>query len=289
MIEEFAPAKVNLTLHVGPARADGYHPVDSLVVFADRGDRLSVSPASDFKLAIEGEGAETLNAEADNLVLKAAHLLHEVGGLSASTGAHIHLNKTIPLGSGLGGGSANAAAALRALNTLWSLDWPVEKLADLGAQIGSDVPACVWSKPLHMTGRGEQVTLFTEWPELCGVLCLPGSSVSTARIFSAYDANLPDALRLSAVTPTHDVEAALAMVNAGTNDLETVAIQQAPVIGHAITALRGEHRPAFVRMSGSGSTVFAIHNAYETAELATRALTQTYPDWRFVPVRLGGT
>ena len=289
MIDEFAPAKVNLTLHVGPARGDGYHPVDSLVVFADWGDRLSASPASKFTLTIEGEGADVLNAEADNLVLKAAHLLHDAGGLPASTGARIHLNKAIPLGSGLGGGSANAAAALRALNMLWGLDWPLKELAELGAQIGSDVPACVWSKPLRMTGRGEAISLLPDWPEFSAVLCLPGASVSTAAIFRAFDATPPAPLRPSNIVSTSDVDGALAMVKACSNDLEAVAINQKPVINRAMTAVRGENSPELVRMSGSGSTVFAIHKTYESADLAANALTQTHADWRFVPVRLGAS
>ena len=188
MIEEFAAAKLNLSLHVGPIRPDGYHPVDSLVVFADWGDRLSFEAADALSLEINGEGAETLRSEAGNLVLKAAETLAIAAGID-KPGARIRLDKSIPLGAGLGGGSADAAAALRGLNRLWELDWPEDMLAGLGAEIGSDVPACVLSRPLRMRGRGERTELLKAWPALPALLVNPRESVSTARIFALYDSD----------------------------------------------------------------------------------------------------
>ena len=288
MISEFAPAKINLTLRVGPIRNDGYHPVDSVVVFADWGDRLSVSSSQGFNLSINGEGADTLGDEPDNLVLKAARLLHKTAELPVSTGASIHLDKAIPLGSGLGGGSADAAAAFRALNRLWALNWPLDKLADLGAKIGSDIPACIWSKPLCMTGRGELIDLINPWPELHGVLCLPGISVSTARVFAAFDQAAPNPLGQTSMAVIDNHADALPFLTRNHNDLQPAAIHEAPVISTCMTAMRETEKPMLVRMSCSGSTVFAIYENRAASEDAADLLEKKNPTWKFVPVRFGG-
>lgn len=287
MIEEFAAAKVNLTLHVGPVRPDGYHPVDSLVVFAGWGDRLTFEPAKDIALKIAGESAETLRAEDGNLVLKAAQTLALAAGLEKA-GARIRLHKEIPLGAGLGGGSADAAAALRGLNRLWALDWPDDMLAGIGAEIGSDVPACVLSQPLRMRGRGERVEPLTSWPELSAVLVNPREGVSTAAIFEQYDTD-PKPLE-SANTPSAGaVTDALDIVTVGRNDLQVSAVRSSQSVESVLNALRDDPDARLVRMTGSGSTCFALYDAHEAAAHAAKRLKDKHPGWLVQPVLLGGS
>ena len=152
---EFAPAKVNLSLRVGPPRADGYHPLDSLVVFADWGDALSAQPADTLTLSLTGPGAEGLQSDTQNLVLKAAYALRAAAD-QPELGAHLTLDKHLPVAAGLGGGSSDAAAALRVLNRVWDLGFSLKQLAEIGTVVGADVPACVHARPLRMQGIGER-------------------------------------------------------------------------------------------------------------------------------------
>lgn len=286
MIEEFAAAKLNLTLHVGPVRPDGYHPVDSLVVFADWGDRLSFEAADTLSLEISGEGAETLRSESRNLVLKAGEVLAMAAGIDAP-GARIRLDKAIPLGAGLGGGSADAAAALRGLNRLWELDWPDDMLAGLGAEIGSDVPACVFSHPLRMRGRGERTALLERWPALPALLVNPRESVSTARIFALYDSDPQPVPALE--TPACDTAGqALGIIAAGRNDLQTHAVAAAGVVGEVLQTLEQLPGAHLVRMTGSGSTCFALFDSRAAADDAGRQIAPARPGWLVQPVTLEG-
>lgn len=287
MTREFAAAKLNLTLHVGPVRPDGYHPVDSLVVFADWGDRLSFEPADMLSLEISGEGAKTLQSEPGNLVLKAAETLAMAAGLDAP-GARIRLDKAIPLGAGLGGGSADAAAALRGLNRLWDLDWPEDMLAGLGAEIGSDVPACVFSRPLRMRGRGERTELLETWPALPALLVNPRASVSTGLIFAFYDTD-PRAIEASETPSAETVHDAQEAVAAGRNDLEPHAITAAGVVGEVLKALEELPAARLVRMTGSGSTCFALFDSKDAADEAGHQIAAGHADWLIQPVMLGGS
>ena len=285
MIEEFAAAKLNLTLHVGPVRPDGYHPVDSIVVFADWGDRLSFEPADMLSLEISGEGAETLRAEDGNLVLKAAETLAIAAGIDAP-GAHIRLDKSIPLGAGLGGGSADAAAALRGLNRLWELDWPEDMLAGLAAEIGSDVPACVFSRPLRMRGRGERTELLQTWPALPALLVNPRESVSTRRIFALYD-TAPRAIEASETASAETVRDALEAIADCRNDLQPHAVTAAGVVGEVLKALEELPAARLVRMTGSGSTCFALFDSRDAAVEAGHQMAAGHADWLIQPVMLG--
>lgn len=287
MTREFAAAKLNLTLHVGPARPDGYHPVDSLVVFADWGDRLSFEPADTLSLEIRGEGAETLRSETGNLVLKAAETLAMAAGLDAP-GARIRLDKAIPLGAGLGGGSADAAAALRGLNRLWELDWPEDMLAGLGAEIGSDVPACVFSRPLRMRGRGERTELLETWPALPALLVNPRESVSTGRIFTLYD-NDPQPIAAMGTPACGAAEQAIGIVAAGRNHLQPHAVTAAGVVGEVLKALEELPAARLVRMTGSGSTCFALFDSKDAADEAGHQIAAGHADWLIQPVMLGGS
>lgn len=287
MIEEFAPAKVNLTLQVGPARPDGYHPVDSLVVFADWGDRLTFHPSRELSLDIEGEGAQTLRGEDENLVLKAARLLATAAGLHHD-GAAIRLHKQIPLGAGLGGGSADAAAALRGLNRLWALDWPEDMLAGLAAEIGSDIPACVMSRPLRMTGRGERLEALARWPEFPALIVNPRVSVSTARIFALYD-DEPRPVQARSTPSAADRAAALDALRSAGNDLQSHAVRASADIETVLEALRETHAATLVRMTGSGSTCFALFESREDADIAAGHVLAQQPGWLVQPVTLQGS
>ena len=286
MIEESAPAKVNLTLQVGPARPDGYHPVDSLVAFADWGDRLTFAASRELTLDIAGEGADVLRGEGDNLIMKAARLLATAAGLHHD-GAHIRLQKQIPLGAGLGGGSADAAAALRGLNRLWSLDWPEDMLAGLAAEIGSDVPACVLSRPLRMTGRGERIEALGHWPDLPALLVNPGESVSTADIFKHYDHD-PRPVRAEPTPLADSYAEALDVLRLADNALQPHAVRASRAVGDVLEALRRLPNEALVRMTGSGSTCFAVFESLEEADVAAGHVRSNHPDWLVQPVTLRG-
>lgn len=286
MIHEFAPAKINLTLRVGALRPDGYHPVDSIVVFADWGDRLSVAPADDLTLTIDGPMASGVPAGPDNLVLKAVEALAKASGREAV--GEIELTKTIPAGAGIGGGSADAAAALRAFNRLWELDWPEDMLAGIGAEIGSDVPACVFSRPLRMSGRGERIRPIEGLPDFPALLVNPGVSVATGPVFKAFDASgdgTGPAFRPSADLSRDSVLDALA---AAGNDLTGPACETAPVIRDVLSSLAAREGVSLVRMSGSGATCFALFDTMTDRDAAAAELLAERSDWHVFPVVFQG-
>lgn len=283
---EFAPAKVNLTLAAGRARADGYHPVDSLVVFADWGDRVEVRDGEGLTLALEGEAAGPLRGEPQNLVLKAAYALRAAAE-RPDLAAGLTLKKTLPVASGLGGGSSDAAAALRALNRFWDLDFTTRQLAEIAAVIGADVPACVHARPVQMTGIGEQITPLVAWPELHGVIAHPGAALATASVFRAFDNESPHALTAGRAPAAGDFESAIAVLAAGRNDLEPAARALEPLIDETLSALDGLDGAALTRMSGSGASCFSIFPTRQDAERGAASLQSARPDWTVQAVRLG--
>ncbi len=280
-IVERAPAKVNLSLRVGRARDDGYHPIDSLVVFADWGDTVTVQPAAGLTLSMSGEASRALAAEKANLVLRAARALQAAAGLRL--GASIHLEKLIPVSAGLGGGSADAAATLRALNRLWQLDWTAEQLAQLALTLGADVPACLYSRPLRMRGMGDWIELLGDMPPLFAVIANAGIAVSTAEVFKAFDAG--ECAPLTESTP--DMDALPGWLAAEPNDLQPAAISVAPDIARTLELLAATGRPSLVRMSGSGASCFGLYSSLDEAMAAATMLRAALPDWTIVPVRLG--
>lgn len=286
-LREFAPAKVNLTLRVGPVQADGYHPVDSLVVFADWGDEIEVSEGEAISLTLAGPGATGLQDEPKNLVLKAAFALRAAVDrpeLSASLTLHKHL----PIASGLGGGSADAAAALRALARFWDLDLSMKQLAEIGSVVGSDVPACVHSRPLLMRGRGERLSPLIAWPRLHAVIANPGRPVSTKDVFAAYDAGSPQKLGPPAAPVAGSWQNALDIVAAGRNDLEAPAARIEPAIAATLDALKALDGAQLVRMSGSGASCFALFETREGAQAAAKTLEGEQPAWVVRAVELAG-
>lgn len=285
----FAPAKINLTLRAGPPRADGYHPVQSLVVFADWGDTLHAGPAHELSLRLEGPHAAALADDTHNLVLKAAWALRAAAD-QPGLGASLTLEKHLPVASGIGGGSADAAAALRVLNTLWDLNFSTRELAEIGGVVGADVPACVWSRPLLMEGIGEQIRLLPAWPELDAIIVNPGKALSTADVFRAWDTKggHPAIEALARVPVAGDNAVALALATAGHNDLEEPAMTLEPSIKDVLGEMNRLAGVRLARMSGSGASCFALTDSADAARESAAELVQRHPGWTIQPVKLGG-
>ncbi len=275
---EFAPAKVNLTLAVGRARADGMHPLSSLVVFADWGDELDAVEADTLSLSLAGERGAALADEKQNLVLKAAYALRAAAE-QPELGAALTLTKRLPIAAGLGGGSADAAAALRLLNRFWDIGFSTQQLAEIGSVVGADVPACVYSRPLMMGSIGERISQLIAWPALPAVIVNPGRAVPTGPVFKAYDASHPDLLVAEKTPVAGSVTDALSVIAAGRNDLESPAIALEPAVAQTLEALSAAPGVKRARMSGSGASCFGLFETPEAAEAAAEALTRAHPDW----------
>ncbi len=251
---ERAPAKINLFLHVLGRRVDGYHLLDSLAVFAGVADVLRAEPAEALSLTLDGPFASALTADSDNLVLRAARILAEAAGITP--GARLTLTKNLPIASGIGGGSADAAAALRVLAPLWRLALGESDLAALAARLGADVPVCLAGRTSRMGETGEVLLPAPTLPP-CGIaLVNPGVPVSTAEVFRARTAGFsaPASLPASwadAATMAGD----LAHLR---NDLEPAAIALCPPIGTVLNVLRASSGCLLARMSGSGATCFGL-------------------------------
>ena len=273
MLEAFAPAKINLALHVLGRRADGYHLLDSLVVFAAVGDTLRAGPAEDLTLAVAGPFGAALAGEADNLVLRAARLLAESGGVAPR--ARLILDKQLPVASGIGGGSADAAAALLLLSRLWRLDLPAPALSALALRLGADVPVCLRGRPARMGGVGEALAPLPPLPGCGLVLVNPGVAVATQAVFRARDAAFSPPLVLPDAWP--DATALAATLAAHRNDLEAPAIALAPEIADVLAALRDTENCLLARMSGSGATCFGLFADPGAATAAAERLRR--PGW----------
>ena len=276
VVEAFAPAKINLFLHVGEKRGDGFHDLESLVVFVDIGDTLAFSPSQELTLTLEGAFARGLEAEGDNLVFRAARALAKHAGRSAS--AAIRLTKQLPVASGIGGGSADAAAALRGLTRLWALDLSWTELRAVAETIGSDVPVCVESKASWMEGRGERVIPATALPQMPMLLVNPGIAVSTADVFRTLTTRHGTGA-INRSLPLSSPPALIAFLKKTSNDLQTPARQIAPVIDVVLGELSRMPGVEMWRMSGSGATCFALFDDQSSAEMAQVALSHTHPDW----------
>lgn len=261
----FAPAKINLTLHVTGQRADGYHLLDSFVVFAEVGDWVSVTPGP-LRLAITGPQAVALPVSGDNLVLRAAQAM----GVNAC----IELEKHLPIASGIGGGSADAAACLRALAELTGADLP-DAAAVLA--LGADVPVCLAGHPVRMQGVGEVLSPVPALPQMFAVLVNPGVGVATPAVFKALPRK--DNPAMSAVPACHGLEEFAAWLADQRNDLERPAQALAPVIGNVKAALSAQAGCFLARMSGSGATCFGLFATADAAQAARITIAQQHPEW----------
>jgi 4-diphosphocytidyl-2-C-methyl-D-erythritol kinase len=257
MCTRFAPAKVNLYLHVTGKRADGYHLLDSLAVFPAIGDRVGAAPAEALSLQIAGRFGAVLQAEPDNLLLRAARKLRP------GAGAALSLEKNLPVASGIGGGSADAAAALRLLAQMWDIPGPLHEAA---LALGADVPVCLASVPARMGGVGEILEPAPRLPRFGMVLVNPGVAVATPSIFKARQGAFSRRAALPAAWA--DAKTMAAALGALANDLQAPAVALQPVIGEVLQGLAALPGALLARMSGSGATCFAI---FETPEAATAA------------------
>lgn len=254
MEREAARAKVNLFLHVLGRRTDGYHLLDSLVVFPDAADEVRAEAADTLALEVEGPFASALEG-GDNLVLRAARALLQASGRGC--GARLRLEKALPVASGIGGGSADAAAALRLLNRLWNLGLPAPRLSGLALGLGADVPACLLSEPVRMGGVGEILGVAPALPPCGMVLVNPGVPVSTAEVFRARtDSAYSEPPTLPARWA--DVGSMATDLRAMRNDLEEAAVRLCPEIEQTLAWLSARTGCLLARMSGSGATCFGL-------------------------------
>lgn len=263
----FAPAKINLALHVTGRRTDGYHLLDSLVVFADVGDWLDVESAPEFRLSVTGPRAEGVPVDPGNLIWRAVDSLGETGGVA------ITLEKHLPMAGGIGGGSSDAAAALRAVTALRSQAMPdTPSLLALGA----DMPVCAAAETARMRGIGEVLSPVPPLPPLWLVLVNPGVAVPTGSVFGALatadNPAMPD-------PAWSDARSFFDWLTTTRNDLEPVALRQVPAVAEVLSALAHHPDCRMARMSGSGGTCFGIFGAPEAAENAAERLRRDRPDW----------
>ncbi len=267
-LSETAYAKINLALHVRARREDGYHELETIFAFLDKGDGLTAESADELTLEIAGPFSDGLETE-ENLVLQAASALREFAGVR--TGAKLVLDKKLPIASGIGGGSADAAAALRLLNRLWALDLTEGELAAIGMPLGADIAACVYSRTCIGTGAGEQIDLAQDG-SLAGFHCLlvnPGIAVATGPVFRGWDG-----IDLGGLGEGDILFAALA----GRNDLQVSALEIAPQITGVLHMLKA-WSPVLARMSGSGATCFALFDSAETVQDAVLEIRKRHPGY----------
>ena len=258
--------------------ADGWHELESLVAFAGVSDWLRFEPGGELTLIVDGPYAAAAGQGEDNLVLRAAReLAHRVGGVKLG---RYRLTKNIPVAAGLGGGSADAAAALRALAHENGLALDDRRLREAAIATGSDVPVCLEPRMRAIGGRGERVGPGLDWPPLAAVLANPGVVVSTAGVFAAIGL-APGAPMRAAAPPAASLadSAPLTLLMQGRNDMERAARGLAPQIGDALAALSLAPGVRLVRMSGSGATCFGLFDDRRAAASAARALARDYPTW----------
>ncbi|MFC3705379.1 4-(cytidine 5'-diphospho)-2-C-methyl-D-erythritol kinase [Devosia honganensis] len=277
-LSQAAPAKINLALHVTGRRADGYHELESLVVFADLADELEAVPADTDSLAVSGPFAAMLGSGSSNLALRAAAAFRARWPELAPSGLALRLTKNLPVAAGIGGGSADAAATLRLMAGMAAEPVPVAELADLAAGLGSDVPACLLSRPLIARGVGEILSPLPEFPQLHIVLVNPQIPVVTAEVFRRLRRR--DNAPLPALPAPLTRPAQLGLWLAETrNDLEPAAVELVPGIGTLIGTLSGFAGCMLARMSGSGATVFGLFGSGAQAHDAAHEIRRLHPDY----------
>ena len=267
-----APAKVNLSLRITGRREDGYHLLDSIVAFTDFGDRLSVSPNDDIAFTVTGPFAGIVPTDASNLVVKAARALADRFDIPAGIGASLTLSKELPAAGGIGGGSADAAAALRLLCDLWNIDPGHPALPGIALSLGADIPVCLRGKACRMSGIGETLSPIPPLPPLGIVLVNPGAPCSTPAVFKARSGSFSPAA--SPLPTSWDGERLLAYLADEPNDLTDAAVTVCPEIETVLAALSRLPTCRLARMSGSGATCFGLFDTTDSAQAAAAALTR---------------
>lgn len=278
----FAPAKINLYLHVTGQRPNGYHTLDSLISFADIGDEVVIEPSEAFELSFAGPFAGAFKGkdvsaapDSSNLVARAVWALSRLTGKAPSI--KITLVKNLPLGAGIGGGSADAAATLWGLLEFWSLPKTLQGLEALMLSLGADVPACFACVPQRILGIGEILQTAPDLPELPIVLAYPGKPCHTAKIFAQRGGAFSEPLEMPA--QLHSLNDTVAFLNTTHNALSTAAQASVPEIRNVLETLTAQSGCALARMSGSGSCCFGIFEHEQHAETAAMIMTEENPDW----------
>ncbi|MDO8379790.1 4-(cytidine 5'-diphospho)-2-C-methyl-D-erythritol kinase [Phenylobacterium sp.] len=287
--DTLAPAKINLFLHVGAPGADGYHPLCSLMVFADAGDRVTLQAGDALDLRVRGPFGGQLAGEGDNLVLRAARALLATAKGPQAPHAFV-LDKRLPVAAGLGGGSSDAGAALRLMREQVRPRLGDAELEAVAASLGADGAACLWGRPVLAEGRGERLSPAPGLPILEAVLVNPGVTVSTPEVYRRFDAGgafgevepppMPEAFE--------SVEELAGWLVSTRNDLEAPAVALAPAIGDVLATLADEPEALIARMSGSGATCFALCQSEVEAETLAERIMAMKPDWWVQRCRLGG-
>lgn len=285
----FAPAKVNLYLHVGAPETSGYHPLASLVVFADVGDRLTLEPAPAFAFTVEGPFADALVLEGDNLVVQAVRALAQAAG-AAVPAVRLTLDKQLPVAAGLGGGSSDAAAALRLVRAQVFPEVGDEVLLAILGRLGADGPMCLAARPVTAEGRGDRLGPSPTLPELHAVLVNPGVACPTGEIYDAYDrAGRFGGAERADLRCVYETAADLAADLEGCrNDLEAPAAEGRPAVEAALAALEQAPGVLLTRLSGSGATAFALCADQAAAASVAEALQGRRPGWWVRACRFGG-
>lgn len=264
LVTSFAPAKVNLALHVVGRRSDGYHLLDSLVVFAAIGDQITAAPADTLSMTVSGPNAGGVPTDESNLMMKAARLL------DPTRGARLHLEKHLPPASGIGGGSSDAAATLRALAGLWGIPEPTP---DATLPLGADLPVCMALAPTRMEGIGDRLSPVEGLPKLHMVLANPRVGIATPEVFKRLSNR--DNPGLSPMPDGNFIE----WLAQQRNDLEAPAIAALPQIADGLAGLRATEDCLLARMSGSGATCFGLYASAKQASAAEAAFAAKHPDW----------
>lgn len=283
---EQAPAKVNLFLHVGPPDGDGYHPLASLVAFADVGDAVTLALAQTSAFEVTGPFAGALADEPDNLVARALGAYARAVG-DPALAFHARLDKRLPIAAGLGGGSSDAGAALRLAERLTGGRLGSAGLEAVAAGLGADGPMCLHARSAWAEGRGERLSFEPAFAPLPAVLCNPGVASPTGAVYRAYDAAVTGGADRPHAPSDWSVARVIDWLGEQRNDLEAPAIALAPAIGEALAAVRVLPGARLARMSGSGATVFALFETRSEAEVAARSLALSRPGWWVRATTLG--
>lgn len=283
----FAPAKLNLTLSVGRPREDGMHPLQSVVAFADIGDIVEADAGEGLSLSISGDFAGALSeGDRENLVLRAARALAQAANVPLN--AKLTLQKHLPVASGIGGGSSDAAATLRALKSLWDIELGDDALQAVAAGLGGDVPVCLGGRAAWMTGFGEEWTPISA-PPLPAVLVNPLRQLSTPLVYREFDRlKLGGDFAASSPPRWRNRSEAITSIAASGNALTRAAQSLVPEIGLIIEILRNDARVDYAAMSGSGATCFGLVSDFEAAERLAADLRSAHGDWWIVETELGG-
>ncbi len=285
MLRTKALAKINLYLHVTGRRTDGYHLLDSLVAFANVGDRLTLEPARSFSFEIDGPMAASLAGDRpdNNLVVRAARDLSEALGRTLSF--KLSLTKNLPIASGIGGGSSDAAAALRLMATHWKLAPDAPLLHRIARSLGQDVPCCLAGQSCTFKGIGDELGDAPELPYADMVLVNPNVAVPTPAVFKERKGSFSSPAEVWNAAP-QTVQELAALLSGSQNDLAAPACQISPVIEEVLAILSAQEGALLSRMSGSGATCFALFADRGAAKTAAASLHQQHPDWWVVPTHI---